>query len=193
MGAAIGVWFLVQVGVAFLPILILGAISVLAYTHVLLRVGVGELFAGLGLGALPMLGASMIHTGAIPIQGIAGAIPAFFMTFNLLLLAEFPDTEADRAGGRRHLVILLGRRRAALIYAAAAIAAPLSIAVCVALGWLPPLCLLACLPTLLLVPALRWALFDAETLTPLPALASNVMWNLGTHAVLAGTLVWACS
>jgi len=37
----------------------------------------------------------------------------------LLFLNEFPDAEADRLGGRRHLVILFGRRRAALIYAGA--------------------------------------------------------------------------
>ncbi|NNL84558.1 MAG: prenyltransferase [Myxococcales bacterium] len=193
VGASIGVWFLIEVGVALLPILVLGAVSVLAYTHVFLRIGLGELFAGLGLGALPILGASMIHSGSVPIQGVAVAIPAFFMTFNLLFLAEFPDAEADRAGGRRHLVILLGRRRAALLYVAVALAAPISIAAAVALGWLPPLCLLACLPTLLLAPGFRWALLDADNPTPLPALASNVIWNLGTHTVLAATLAWACS
>ena len=55
------------------------------------------------------------------------------MTFNLLLLNEFPDEKADRKGGRRHLVILLGRKGAAVVYAAAALATPLSILVGIAL------------------------------------------------------------
>jgi 1,4-dihydroxy-2-naphthoate octaprenyltransferase len=37
------------------------------------------------------------------------------MTFDLLLLNELPDEEADRAGGRRNLVLILGRRAAALV------------------------------------------------------------------------------
>ncbi len=192
LGAAIGAWFLLKVGWALAPILVVGGVAVLGYTHFLLRIGVGEIFAGLGLGALPLLGGAMIHSGRIPVEALAGAIPAFFMTFNLLLLAEFPDVEADRRGGRRHLVILLGRRAAASIYVAAVLGVPISLATSVVLGWLPPLCLAACAPTLIAWPALRWAIATPEGPTPLPALASNVIWNLSTHAVLASTLVIAC-
>lgn len=192
LGAAIGIYFTVEVGPALLPILALGALCVLAYTHLLLKLGMGEVFAGLGLGALPVLGAAMIHSGRIPIEAVAAAVPAFFMTFNLLLLNEFPDAEADRRGGRRHLVILLSRRAAAGVYVAAALGTPLAIALCVALRWLPPLCLLACAPTFVLVPALRWAFAAPETSPPVPALAGNVVWNLSTHAVLASTLVVGC-
>ena len=114
------------------------------------------------------------------------------MTFNLLMLAEFPDTEADRAGGRRHLVILLGRPAAAKLYVAMGLAVPVSLTVSVGMGLLPPLCLLACLPSLLLIPAVRWALLEPESLVPFRALANNVAWNLSTHAVLAGSLIVAC-
>lgn len=192
LGAAIGIYFLFEVGPALLPIFGLGALCVLGYTHWLLKVGVGEVFAGLGLGALPVLGGAMVHSGQIPREAIAAAVPAFFMTFNLLLLNEFPDADADQRGGRRHLVILLGRRPAAWAYLAAALGTPAALALFVAVGWLPPLCLLACAPTLLLLPALRWARAAPQTTPPLPALASNVMWNLATHAVLAATLVAGC-
>ncbi len=192
LGAGIGLWFLVEVGSIMLPILALGALSVLGYTHLLLKIGVGEIFAGLGLGALPVLGAALVHSGEVPPAALAGAIPAFFMTFNLLLLNEFPDVEADRAGGRQHLVILLGARGAARVFFAAGIGVPISLAVSVFLGWLPPLCLLAALPTLLLVPALRWSLDRPEEHPPIPAMGGNVAWNLSTHAVLAITLVVSC-
>ncbi len=96
--------------------------------------------------------------GTIGRAAWAAGVPAFLMTFNLLLLNEFPDEKADRAGGRLNLVLLLGRRRAALVYIAAAVGDPVvdrwrpSLA-----QWLPPLALIGCLPFWFAVPAVRWA------------------------------------
>ena len=39
------------------------------------------------------------------------------LTALLLFLNEFPDAEADRQGGRRHLVIFFGKKKSAVIYA----------------------------------------------------------------------------
>lgn len=193
VGLAIGVWFLIQVGWVLVPIVAVGAFSVLMYTHLLLRIGVGEVFAGLGLGALPIVGAAVVQDGVIGPAAVGAAAPAFFMTFNLLLLNEFPDAEADRAGGRRHLVILLGRAGAARIYAIAAIAAPASIVAAVVYGALPALCIVAVLPTLLVAPALRWTFTKASQPVPTGALAGNVIWNLATNvlnAVALGVCAW---
>jgi 1,4-dihydroxy-2-naphthoate octaprenyltransferase len=183
--ALIGVWFLIRIGWPLLPIFLLGAFSVLAYTHLLARAGLGELFAGLGLGCLPILGVSMVQDGHLGAATVAASIPAFFMTFNLLLLNEFPDEEADRSGGRRNLVILLGRPPAAVIYVLATLAVPATLVVAFLLRALPAWTLIACLPTLLTVPGLRWALTRPETAVPLPALGGNVIWNLATNLLLA--------
>jgi 1,4-dihydroxy-2-naphthoate octaprenyltransferase len=113
------------------------------------------------------------------------------MTFNLLLLNEFPDEAADRKGGRRNLVIIFGRRVASAIYAAAGVATPLSLIVAVSLAGLPPLSLVAALPSLLLVKPLQWALSDPEQAVPIPALGANVVWNLATNTLVALTLVVA--
>lgn len=193
IGLAVGAWFLVRVGWIILPLLIFGAVAVLLYTPLWLRLGVGELFAGLGLGALPVMGAAIVQDGRLGQAAIAASIPAFFMTFNLLLLNEFPDEPADRAGGRRHLVILLGRRRAAMVYVAAALAVPASIIIAVILRVLPPMALAAMLPTALLWPAFRWATAAAGQPMPLAALGGNVAWNLATNLLLAAALaltVW---
>jgi 1,4-dihydroxy-2-naphthoate octaprenyltransferase len=111
------------------------------------------------------------------------------MTFNLLLLNEFPDEEADRGGGRRNLVILLGRKTAARIYGAAAILTPVSVAVAAILGALPWPCLAAVLPSLLLIRPLSWAFTRPGDPVPLPALGANVVWNLATNLLLAAALV----
>jgi 1,4-dihydroxy-2-naphthoate octaprenyltransferase len=161
----------------------------LAYTDLFARIGIGEITAGLGLGALPVAGTAMVQDGTLGPAAIAASIPAFFMTFNLLLLNEFPDETADREGGRRNLVILLGRKAAALIYSLAALSVPVAIIAAVTLDGLPWLCLFAALPSVLLVQPLRWAFFKPEEPVPVPALASNVIWILATNTALAITLL----
>ncbi len=191
VGLACGIWFVSQVGPVILPLLVLGAVFVLGYTDLLARAGLGEAAAGLGLGTLPVMGTALVQGGALGPAGLAASVPAFFMTFNLLLLNEFPDEAADRAGGRRNLVLLLGRRRAALAYVVAGLAAPIAVVVAVVVGALPPPALAATLPSLLLVTPLRWALSDSSAAVPWSALGANVAWNLATNAVLAVSLALA--
>jgi 1,4-dihydroxy-2-naphthoate octaprenyltransferase len=191
VGLAIGLWFLSQVGWILLPIMLAGAVSVLAYTDVLARIGVGEIAAGFGLGAGPVVGAALVQGGGWSTAATAASIPAFFMTFNLLLLNEFPDEAADRGGGRRNLVILSGRKTAAWIYVFAGLATPAALIVAVFLGVLPALCLFAALPSLLLVKPVRWALSDPTKPVPVPALGANVVWNLVTNTLIAVTLIVA--
>ncbi len=192
---AAGLWLLWAVGpglrLGLLGILVVGAVAVLGYTDVLARGYLGELFAGLGLGALPVLGTALVQGARPGPAALAAAVAAFLMTFNLLFLNEFPDQEADREGGRRNLVLLLGRRWAARLYAAFALLVPVSLAVAVGSGALPPPALIGVLPSLLLGPPLRWALTRPEEEVPLPALGANVVWNLATNAFLAVALVLA--
>jgi len=191
VGLVIGLWFLREVGWVLLPIVLAGAVCVLTYTDVLALLGVGEIAAGFGLGAGPVIGAALVQDGSWSPAAVAAALPAFFMTFNLLLLNEFPDEEADREGGRRNLVILLGRRAAAWIYAIAGIATPLAIVLAVLFHVLPPLCLVAVLPSLLLIKPLQWVFADPNSPVPIPALGANVVWNLATNTVMATALVIA--
>jgi 1,4-dihydroxy-2-naphthoate octaprenyltransferase len=189
VGLLIGLWFLWTIG----PILILfmasGLFLVIGYTPILARSGLGELAAGLGLGALPVIGTALVQGGSVGPAAIAASVPAFFMTFNLLLLNEFPDTEADTIGGRKNLVLMLGRRRAAWVYAIAGLATPSSVVGAVLAGFLPAICLAAALPSLFLVRPLAWAFRRPEEPVPIPSMAANVIWNLATNAVLAAALV----
>jgi len=191
IGLGIGLWFIPRIGMALVPIMILGAVSILAYTDVLARMGVGEIAAGFGLGAGPVIGTALVQDGSWSRAAVAASIPAFLMTFNLLLLNEFPDESADRRGGRKNLVILLGRKPAAMVYAAAAIATPISIAIAVIVGWLPGFALLGTLPSLLLAKPLQWAAGDTDQPVPIPAMGANVAWNLATNTLVAAGLIAA--
>jgi len=192
-GLAVAVYFLGAFGWRLVPIFLLGAVATLGYSDFLARHYVGEFFAGLGLGALPVIGTAMVQAGNLGSAAIAASLPAFFMTFNLLLLNEFPDEEADRTGGRRSLLLLLGRPRAAGLYVLLGLLTPASIAVAVALAHLPVLSLFAMLPSLLLLTPARWALTTPAEPVPIPALGANVVWNLSTNTVLAICLVVAAS
>ena len=191
VGGLIGGWFALQLGPMFALLMAAGAASVLFYTDFFARVGVGEIMAGLGLGALPVYGAAWVQGQPPGAAALWAGIPAFLMTFNLLLLNEFPDEAADRAGGRLNIVLMLGRKGAALVYAAAALLTPLAIVAAVATDALPPQALAAVVPSLLLTTPLRWAFGDTREPVPIPALGMNVAWNLTTNTVLAAALVVA--
>jgi 1,4-dihydroxy-2-naphthoate octaprenyltransferase len=191
VGAAIGVHFALEFGWGFVALMALGAAGVLLYSDLFARSGLGEIFAGLGLGALPVWGTAWVQGRPPGAAALWAGVPAFFMTFNLLLLNEFPDESADRGGGRRNLVLLFGRRAAAAIYATAALLVPVSIAVAVGRGALPGPALVALLPSLLLLRPLAWAVTHPHEPVPLPALGANVIWNLVTNTVLALALVGA--
>ena len=186
IGLGVGVYFLVTIGGWPLSVVMaVGAVSVLTYTKGFARAGLGEVFAGLGLGLLPVVGTALVQRGVAGPAAWAAGIPACLMTFNLLLLNEFPDEQADRAGGRRNLVLLLGRRPAGWVYALAVVATPLSILAASVAGALPTLALIGILPVWFAIPAVQWAIAKPAEPVPIPALAGNVVWNLSTNLAMA--------
>jgi len=183
---AIGLYLTAVSGPLLLPLIFAGGVAIYFYTTHFVRWKVGELVAGLGMGSLPVLGAYFIQTGYFSFNAVLAALVAGFLTANLLLLNEFPDAEADRAGGRRHLVIVLGRQRAAYIYVAWLSASYLAIIGGVASGVMPPWCLIALLTLPLAWRAARAALLHHDDPSRLiPGLAANVQTVLGTDLLLA--------
>lgn len=142
--AALGlsIYLVIKVGPALLPLVALGMIFALFYTQVFARNMAGEVAAGLGLGFLPVLGAYMIHQPEVNPGCLILAVAAGILTFNLLLLNEFPDIEADRAGGRMNLVIKLGSKRAAMLYTILTASVYGILVLFVVLGTIPTLSLL---------------------------------------------------
>ncbi len=102
----------------------LGTFSIVFYTNLLAKYMMGELFAGLALGTLVVLGTyialnftpEMMLFEVFPGEVVWLSIPPGILTALLLLINQFPDIEADKKGGRKHLVIRLGVKRAAWIY-----------------------------------------------------------------------------
>jgi 1,4-dihydroxy-2-naphthoate octaprenyltransferase len=191
VGCAIGLylaWVSFQAtGAATLLIIgIIGALSVVLYTPLFTKIGLGEIFAGLGLGTLPVIGTYYLMTGTIDTAAWVSSIPAFLLTYNLLLLNEFPDMDADIAGGRHHMIVLLGKKRGRWLYVAAEVGAYVAIAAGVALGILTPWALVALVAGIFAFKAISGAIKDYESFEKLiPAQGANVIAVLSTNALLA--------
>jgi len=175
-----------------LPVLLGGAVCVFFYSPWLLRLGLGEFAAGLGLGGLPIIAAAMMQGGPLAPAVYWVAAAATALTFNLLLLNAIPDCEPDARHGRRTLVLLLGVRRTARL----ALLVALLPAVLLGLGWrmaaLPAGVFMVLLPTVFCaVGLLSWLRSGAQQPMPPRLLAVNVLQNLGTHSLLILTFVFA--
>ena len=186
-GLFVGLWFLLKLGLVMLPLIIMAAVLVIGYTDIFARIGLGEVAAGLGLGALPVIGSAIVQNGTLDITGIAAGIISFMLTFNLLLLNEFPDRDADQRGGRKNLVLIFGPGKAARIWLAVALCIPALVLLMTALNILPWPCMIASLSVIILKGPIQWAWKGVEEtpFPPIPVLAANVYWNLATHALLA--------
>jgi len=156
LGVVIGIYFVVVVGPLLIPIVLLAAVISYFYTTHLARWMVGELCAGLGLGALPVLGAYFVQSGYYSPLAMVASIPPFILVFNLLFLNEFPDVEVDKKHGRRNLVIWLGRANASKLYSVLTAIMYGWIALCVVLNWMPT-------PVLLSLLTLPWGLKAIQT------------------------------
>ncbi len=151
---AVGGYFFLASGWPILAFMACGALAIRFYTSHLARWGIGELVSGLTLGSLVVVGCHYALTSFITPDVLYVSIPPGILTALLLFLNEFPDAEADRRGGRRHLVILLGTRGASRLYAASVLA----VFALIALG-----------PFILNIP---WAALIALAAAPLGAVAA---------------------
>ena len=189
----IGGYLVVQIGWTLLPLFLLGAVFVMFNSSHITRLGygLGELCAGLGLGALPVFGTAWIIHGQPEGYFLFASVPSCLWVANLLFLNEFPDEQPDRIGGRKTLVIELGFRKAHWLYCGLSALCFLWIAGCVMTGAMPLQCLLAFLSLPFAVRAIslsRLADFGGNFTL---AQAANVGLVLSGHFLLAAGYFFA--
>jgi 1,4-dihydroxy-2-naphthoate octaprenyltransferase len=183
----IGAYFLAIRGLGLLPLGILGVLVIVIYTPWLALSPILCLVApGLGFGTLMVMGTSYVLTGYYSWVAFAASLVPFFLVSDLLLLNQFPDVEADRSIGRRHLPIVAGRKTSSWVYAGFLLGAYLAIGIAVILGLFPALTLLAWLLVPLAVVVAIGAVRFADDLGKLaPYLGLNVILNLATPVLAA--------
>lgn len=111
LGAAIGSYFIFVNGITIAIILAFAIISIYFYSTKIVDSGLGEVFVAIK-GTMIVLGTYFVQTSQITIEPILGGIIMGVLSSMVLFVNSFPDYEADRAKGRKTLVIVLGKRRA---------------------------------------------------------------------------------
>lgn len=154
-----GIYLVYQTGWQLLLIGIPGIWLIYGYTQYLNRWPWLCLLApGAGFGMLMTLGAVWVFSGQITATAWVVAFIVTLLVSNLLLLNQFPDVEADRQVGRRHLPIAIGRRRSASVYTLILMLSYAVLVLSASVSLLPWQALLALL-TLLLTPKLFDGIF----------------------------------
>lgn len=169
-------------------VLVLGAIGVFsgyfysAPPFRLANLGIGEMLVGLNFGILMSLGAYYVQAQSLAWEPVTAGVPVALLIAAVLYINEFPDYEADRAVGKNHLVVRLGKKRGVKGYAAIQVAAYLSIIAAVGSKALPTFALLAILPLPLSLKAIKTALShygQSSALVPANALTIRVHLLVG--------------
>lgn len=194
VSAVIGIYFGITAHWSVLVIMLIGAFSIVFYTPVLTKLMLGEIFSGLTLGSLVVLGTfisltaqpGQSLTNLLPLEVILVSIPPGILTSLLLFLNQFPDSEADKQGGRKHLVIKLGYRRASFLYAAGVVTTFVMILMLPILGVSSYWLLLGLLPLPVITMATVTTIRNYNNTDKLiPALGANIITVLATDAMIA--------
>jgi 1,4-dihydroxy-2-naphthoate polyprenyltransferase len=78
--------------------------------------GIGEILIGFCYGWLPIATGFYLFAGFFNHQAFLLSIPVGLSIFNVILINEFPDEEADRNIGKRNLVVRFGKERMTDLY-----------------------------------------------------------------------------
>lgn len=119
---AIGLYLTWQVGWGVLLYGLLGAALGYFYTappvRLVARRGLGEIAIGLAFGPLITAGTAYVVTGTFDPtwSTFLVGLPVGLLTANILIINQIPDLEGDKATGKNHLVVTLGRERTPWLY-----------------------------------------------------------------------------
>ncbi|NMJ77132.1 hypothetical protein GLU64_01835 [Nanohaloarchaea archaeon] len=175
----------------FVPVTVsIGLLIAFSYTDILSRIGLGEVSAGVGLGALPVLMIIYIQQGGFDISGLYLSLCAFIPTFNLLLINHFPDLQVDRKYGRKTLPIILGKTVSAALYLSMVLLFSILVLYGYSTGFLPSGAILALLSAPLGI-LCSYKAFISSANTTNGVLKLNVVWThlslllLGTGLIIS--------
>lgn len=187
----IGFYFLIVRGPALLAIGILGLFLLIFYTPWIAHHPYMCLVApGLGFGPFMVIGTHVALTGSYSWTAFVASMIPFFLVSNLLLLNQFPDVEADRDVGRKHLPIVIGRRASSLLYVGFLLMAYLSLIWGVYNQYLPKASLVGLATAILAVPVSIGSYRYAENVKKLiPSMGINVAINILTPVLVSIGLI----
>src|SRR5207249_9703465 len=112
IGSLIGTFFIYERGITIALILGFAIVSIYFYSTRIVDSGLGELFVTIK-GAMIVLGTYFVQSSQITVEPILAGIVSGVLSSTVLFVNSFPDYDADKAHGRKTLVIVLGKAKAA--------------------------------------------------------------------------------
>lgn len=121
LGSLIGVWLIFHLGFVILILGLIGIVSGYFYSSPPFKFvsrGLGEIIIALNFGVLMIFGAYFVQTQNISWLPIVASLPISLLILLVLYINEFPDFEADKESGKKHLVARLGLKKGTYLYIA---------------------------------------------------------------------------
>lgn len=115
IGALIGSYFVIIDGIVIGVILTFAVVSIYFYSTKIVDSGLAEIFVAIK-GTMIVLGTYFIQTLEINLTTIMGGIFIGALSSLVLFITSFPDFEADKAKGRKTLVISVGKQKATIVF-----------------------------------------------------------------------------
>ncbi|HLA50659.1 MAG TPA: prenyltransferase [Thermodesulfobacteriota bacterium] len=198
LGSVIGLYLVYERGMFLLFIGMVGLFSGYYYSappFFLVGKGVGELLVGINFGLLSVVGSYYVQIQDISLVAVCASLPLSFLIAAILYINEFPDYDADRAVGKNHLVVRLGKKNARWGFALLVVGAYVSIALGVILNMLPGIMLFAIIPAVLGIKAVNGLFKNYDKFRELiPCIKATIAAHLTTGiALIAMFLLHHCS
>ena len=114
IGTVIGIYFVATDGIVIGIILAFAVISIYFYSTKIVDWGLAEVFVAIK-GSMIVMGTYFVQTSQITEQSVLAGIVIGVLSSLVLFITSFPDHDADKAKGRKTLVINLGKQKACTI------------------------------------------------------------------------------
>jgi 1,4-dihydroxy-2-naphthoate octaprenyltransferase len=114
IGTAIGIYFVATDGIVIGIILAFAVISIYFYSTKIVDWGLAEVFVAIK-GSMIVIGTYFVQTSQITESVVLAGIVIGVLSSLVLFITSFPDHDADKAKGRKTLVINLGKQKACTI------------------------------------------------------------------------------
>ena len=114
IGTVIGIYFVATYGIVIGIILAFAVISIYFYSTKIVDWGLAEVFVAIK-GSMIVIGTYFVQTSHITASVVLAGIVIGVLSSLVLFITSFPDHDADKAKGRKTLVISLGMQKACSI------------------------------------------------------------------------------
>jgi 1,4-dihydroxy-2-naphthoate octaprenyltransferase len=115
IGSVIGSYFIIIDGIIIAILLAFAVLSIYFYSTKIVDSGLAEFFVAVK-GTVIVLGTYFIQSSQLTTTSVMSGIVIGVLSSLVLFITSFPDHDADKAKGRRTLIILLGKKKATSVY-----------------------------------------------------------------------------